>query len=31
MVLRELWEEVKSDLPLTMGMREALEQEMGRF
>ena len=31
MVLKEMWEEVKSYLPLTMGMREALEQEMGRF
>ena len=31
MVLKEMWEEVKSDLPLSMGMKKVLEQEMGRI
>lgn len=30
-VLKEMWEEVKSDLPLSRGMRKVLEQEMGHI
>lgn len=31
MVLKEMWKEIKSDLPLSTGMRKVLEQEMGHI
>ena len=30
-VLKELWEDVKSELPLSMGMKIALEEEIKRM
>ena len=30
-VLKDLWEDVKSELPLSMGMKIALEEEIKRL